>query len=69
MGSVLNYSAEAEVEVETGGDGKEGVMKRLEKERLQEVVRALDEAGEFEREMEREGWERGTTAFALKIVS
>lgn len=64
VGSVLNYSAEAEVE---GGDEKE--QRKVEAERLREVERALDEAGEFERDVAKMGGGRGSTAFALKVVS
>jgi len=64
VGSVLNYSAEAEVE-----EGDEGEQRKVEGERLREVERALDEAGQFERDVERMGGKRGSTAFALKVVS
>ena len=63
VGTVLNYSAEV---AEDGG--REGTN-RLERERLEEVERALDEAGAFERQVEENGGKRGSTAFALKIVS
>ena len=67
VGSVLNYSAEAEVD-KGAKEGLGEVMRRLERERLEEVERALDGAGEFERVMEMEGRQRGSTAFALKVV-
>lgn len=64
VGSVLNYSAEAEAEE---GDEVEQ-QRKVEEGRLREVERALDEAGEFERDVERSGGGRGSTAFALKVV-
>jgi proline dehydrogenase len=65
VGSVLNYSAEADLEgVEDSGE----FMRELERRRLKEVERALDQAGEFEMECERNGGLRGSTAFALKVV-
>ena len=67
IGSVLNYSAEL------GGDGDEGVTeekKRLfEEKRLKEVERALVEAGRFETQIGEQGLKRGSTSFALKVVS
>ena len=58
VGSVLNYSAEAEVADVTA-----------EAQRYGEVERALDEGGAFEDWVFRQGGEKGITAFALKIVS
>jgi hypothetical protein len=67
IGSVLNYSAEL------GGDGDQGVTedkKRLfEEKRLKEVERALVEAGRFETQIGEQGLKRGSTSFALKVVS
>ncbi|KAK8854911.1 hypothetical protein IAR55_003650 [Kwoniella newhampshirensis] len=62
VGSMLNYSAEAEVEPSMGSEGEE--MAR--KERMEEVLRALEKAGAFERSLEEE--QRGSTGFALKIT-
>lgn len=59
---MLNYSAEAELEGEFDSE-------KLERARLEEVERALDEAGRFERDVEGSGGMPGSTAFALKIVS
>lgn len=57
VGTLLNYSAEAdEAKADTRG---------LEKQRLEEVYRAIDAMGEFEAQAEK----RGASAFALKIVS
>ena len=61
VGSMLNYSAEADL----GGDFD---AKALERARLEEVERALDEAGRFERDVEAQGGMAGSTAFAVKIV-
>ena len=66
VGSVLNYSAEAEAEV---AEGSEADQKKLEGERLREVMKALDEAGECEKGFDAMGGQRGSTAFALKVVS
>lgn len=59
---MLNYSAEADL-------GGEFDAKALERARLEEVERALDEAGRFERDVEAQGGMAGSTAFAVKIVS
>lgn len=61
VGTMLNYSAEAEL-------GAEFDSEKLELARLEEVERALDEAGRFERDVEAKGGMAGSTAFALKIV-
>ncbi|ORY35407.1 FAD-linked oxidoreductase-like protein [Naematelia encephala] len=74
VGSVLNYSAEAEVEEhgnetdKNGGIEKRKVMEEFELKRLEEVERALEEQGRFEDRLEKEGWERGSSAFALKVT-
>lgn len=62
VGTMLNYSAEAEI----GANFDAAV---LEQARYEEVERALDEAGRFERDVEARGGMPGSTAFALKIVS
>lgn len=61
VGTMLNYSAEAEI-------GADFDASLLEQARLEEVERALDEAGQFERDVEARGGMAGSTAFALKIV-
>lgn len=63
VGHALNYSAEADTR-EEGELGVDPAVKRFE-----EVERALEAQGEFERRMEREGWKKGSSAFALKTVS
>ncbi len=70
IGSVLNYSAEAEVDEGSGGsvEEQEKVLRMLQERRLRQVELALDEAGEFEEQIAREGGIKGSTAFALKIV-
>jgi len=62
VGTMLNYSAEADLGVEFDA-------KKLEQARLEEVERALDEAGRWERDVEANGGMAGSTSFALKIVS
>lgn len=63
VGAVLNYSAEVGIEPGSGGEEAAKV------ERLLEVERALDKLGEFETWAEAIGGERGSSAFALKVVS
>lgn len=66
IGAVLNYSAE--VNVEDGGLTDE--KRRLfEEKRLKEVERALIESGRFESQIGEQGLKRGSTSFALKVVS
>lgn len=60
IGSLLNYSAEAD---ENSTD-----VRHLEKQRLDEVYRAIEALGKFENEVEASGGQRGSSAFALKIV-
>jgi proline dehydrogenase len=60
VGSALNYSAEADGEIESD---------HAELDRLREVETALDVQGALEQRMHAEGWERGSSAFALKVVS
>lgn len=71
VGTMLNYSAEADVDehTESGDAGKRAAMVKIQDARLREVERALDQAGEFEAQVEQEGGMRGSTGFALKIVS
>lgn len=73
MGHALNYSAEADtldVKTKTKAKAKGGdVPKTAEQSRFEEVERALEVQGEFERQMEGEGWAKGSSAFALKVVS
>jgi proline dehydrogenase len=61
VGTLLNYSAEAD----ESGESAKVDMRAMERQRLEEVYRAIEAMGEFEREAER----RGASAFALKIVS
>lgn len=61
VGSLLNYSAEAD---ENATD-----VRHLEKQRLDEIYRAISAMGKFEDEVEASGGKRGSSAFALKIVS
>lgn len=71
VGHALNYSAEGDtLEVGTTGKGKgKEQVKSAMQMRYEEVERALDVQGEFERQMEEEGWAKGSSAFALKVVS
>jgi len=73
VGHALNYSAEADtldVKTKTKAKAKGGdVPKTAEQSRFEEVERALEVQGEFERQMEGEGWAKGSSAFALKVVS
>jgi proline dehydrogenase len=62
VGTVLNYSAEAECE------GAEDA-RRLQEQRLREVYRAIEGASEFEDKMAAKGELKGSTCFALKVVS
>ena len=61
VGSLLNYSAEAD---ENATD-----VRHLEKQRLDEIYHAIDAMGKFEDDVESSGGQRGSSAFALKIVS
>lgn len=65
VGSALNYNAEA--------DSNEGMNKVKETDpglaRYEEMQRAFDLQGDFERRMAEEGWARGSSGYALKIVS
>jgi len=65
VGSMLNYSAEADL----GSEPQEEVdlEEKQRDERLQEVFRALKKSGDFERSLPDN--ERGATSFALKVVS
>lgn len=62
VGTLLNYAAEADENLQVHS-------KDLEQLRLQEVERAIDEAGAFEASEAKKGAARGSTMFALKIVS
>ena len=65
VGHALNYSAEVDDEDHSlGGKVKDPVV-----ERLKEVERALDVQGDFEKRMAQEGWAKGSSVFALKMVS
>lgn len=65
VGHALNYSAEVDDEDHSlGGKVKDPVV-----ERLKEVERALDVQGDFENRMAQEGWAKGSSVFALKMVS
>jgi hypothetical protein len=73
VGHALNYSAEGDT-LELGDMGKRKsngveIQKTAEQRRFEEVERALEVQGEFERQMEQEGWAKGSSAFALKVVS
>ena len=59
----LNYSAEAEVE---SGDAQE--QRKIEEKRFEELSKAIDDAGHYEDEVAKLGFERGSTAFAIKLV-
>lgn len=68
IGTVLNYSAEADLE--PGEVLPEKERRGFEAKRLEEVERALTASGEFDAEIERElGGLKGSTSFALKVVS
>ena len=69
IGSVLNYSAEAEEEVPLDKAAGREAVKKLEAERLDEVFKAIEQAGAYEDQLAAEGYGRGATAFALKVVS
>ncbi|CAD6587496.1 MAG: hypothetical protein TREMPRED_004769, partial [Tremellales sp. Tagirdzhanova-0007] len=58
----LNYSAEAEVE---SGDAQE--QRKIEEKRFEELSKAIDDAGHYEDEVAKLGFERGSTAFAIKL--
>ncbi|KAK8845355.1 hypothetical protein IAR55_006068 [Kwoniella newhampshirensis] len=60
IGSALNYSAEADVDV--NADELD-----VESRRFREIERALDVQGEFEQRMQAEGWAPGSSAFAVKV--
>lgn len=61
VGSVLNYSAEAECE-----EGDVAGVKEMQERRLREVYKALEGLGQFEKTAAVE--HRGTASFALKIT-
>lgn len=67
IGSVLNYSAEVGVDDEGGLTDEK--RRLFEEKRLKEVERALVEAGRFEAQIAEQGLKRGSTSFALKVVS
>lgn len=73
VGTALNYNAEAdsnELEAKKGGAGAGKTSPvDLELARYQEIESALGIQGDFEDRMYREGWAKGSSAFALKIVS
>lgn len=56
---MLNYSAEADEDSKMG----------LEERRLKEVYKALEMIASFEKGVEVRGGGKGSTGFALKIVS
>lgn len=58
VGSALNYCAEADLDESANA----------EIARMREVETALDVQGALETRLQREGWERGSSAFALKVV-
>ncbi|WWC71689.1 uncharacterized protein I206_105647 [Kwoniella pini CBS 10737] len=64
VGSMLNYSAEADL----GASPAEEVdlEEQAREERLQEVFRALQKSGEFEKSLPER--DRGATSFALKVT-
>ncbi|KIR34069.1 hypothetical protein I352_03302 [Cryptococcus deuterogattii MMRL2647] len=61
VGTLLNYAAETDESLQVHS-------KDLEQLRLQEVERAIDEAGAFEASEAKKGAARGSTMFALKII-
>ena len=61
VGHALNYSAE--------GDCLPGKEQDAVTARYLEICRALDVQGDFESKMAGHGWERGSSSFALKMVS
>ncbi|KIR29252.1 hypothetical protein CNBG_9289 [Cryptococcus deuterogattii R265] len=61
VGTLLNYAAETDESLQVHS-------KDLEQLRLQEVERAIDEAGAFEASEAKKGAARGSTMFALKIT-
>jgi proline dehydrogenase len=63
VGHALNYSAEGDTE----DDGKVKVDPVIA--RLREIEKALDVQGVFEERMAQEGWQKGSSTFALKMVS
>lgn len=65
IGTMLNYSAEAD----ESGDADPSQARAFEKKRLEEIYSALTQIGDFERGVEAQGGMRGSTGFALKIVS
>jgi proline dehydrogenase len=68
IGSVLNYSAEADLE--PGEVMPEKERRDFEEKRLKEVENALKISGKFEDEVEKElNGMKGSTSFALKVVS
>jgi proline dehydrogenase len=69
IGSLLNYSAEADLDA-AGDEAAAGEAGRaFEKKRLEEVYRALAMIAEYEEGVEARGGGKGSTGFALKIVS
>lgn len=64
VGTLLNYAAEAGID-----EGKDMDPECLEQLRLKEVEGAIIEAGRFETAEAARGATRGSTMFALKIVS
>ncbi|WWD02472.1 hypothetical protein V865_000512 [Kwoniella europaea PYCC6329] len=66
VASMLNYSAEADIGSAIQEDEQADLEEQLREERLQEVFRALQKAGEFERSLKEN--ERGATSFALKVT-
>ncbi|WWC85649.1 uncharacterized protein L201_000515 [Kwoniella dendrophila CBS 6074] len=61
VGSALNYSAEADTVEKLD-------LTSIELERFHEVERALDVQGTLEQRMHAEGWDKGSSAFALKVT-
>ena len=72
---MLNYSAEVDPETMAKEEGVPGAgdvqsaQALIEIQRLEEVERALDALGQFERDIVEEGGAPGSTCYALKIVS
>jgi hypothetical protein len=65
IGTALNYNAEAD----SNESEAAASLVDLELARYQEIERALVVQGDFENRMCEEGWAKGSSAFALKIVS
>ncbi|OCF37810.1 hypothetical protein I316_00034 [Kwoniella heveanensis BCC8398] len=66
IASMLNYSAEAELDAAAGAEAAADLEEKAREARFDEVIRALEQAGAYERGLKAE--ERGSTSFALKVT-